>query len=144
MIEKHLPVVAHYRGGEIRKGYTRNFAFYRDAFDFTEVDAKTSKELQQIQVRLEELKALFYVKDFAGDPAYQPDQQARREGFGERIEVTFYDNETLIGYTHNYKEGNTGFIVYPADEKTNNHIVAVIRSSVRNIRMDKKHSFFQP
>lgn len=142
VMEKHYPVVVHYKGGRIRKGYTRNFALYRKTFDLTEVDIQTNGEMGEVQIGLEELKALFYVKDFHGDPDYRPDGQARRQGFGDRVEVVFHDTETLIGYTYNHREADTGFVLYPADHRTNNQIVAIVRSAVRTIRMDKKHPLF--
>jgi len=140
----HLPVVVHFKEGEIRKGYTRNFAFFRDHFDLTEVDIHTREEKGTLQIPLEEIKAVFYVKDFEGKPHYNPDPEAKRFGFGDRVEVIFHDNETLIGYTPNYKEDTNGFILYPADENCNNEIVAVVRSATRSVIPERKHSFFRP
>lgn len=139
-MDNHHTVVAHYKGGQIRKGYARNFALYRDVFHLTEVDIQTNREMAPVPIELEELKALFYVKTFHGDPDYRPDGQARRQGFGDRVEVVFHDGETLIGYTYNAQEAETGFLLYPADDQTNNQVVAVIRSAVRTIRMDKTYS----
>jgi hypothetical protein len=140
----HLPVVVHFKGGDIKKGYTRNFAFFREHFDLTEVDPETREEKGTVQVRVEDLKALFYVKDFLGKPHYRADPEASRIGYGDRIVVTFQDRETLVGYTPNYREDNAGFILYPADAETNNEIVAVIRSATHSVKPERKHSFFNP
>jgi len=142
-MDLHLPVVVHFKEGTIKKGYTRNFAFFREHFDLTEVDALTREERGTVRIPLEDLKAVFYVKDFAGKPDYRTDSEAERIGFGDRLEVTFHDNETLVGYTPNYKEETNGFILYPADEKANNEIIAVIRSATRSVVADRKHSFFR-
>ncbi len=143
-MDLHLPVVVHFKEGKIKKGYTRNFAFYREHFDLTEVDPETREETETIKVKVEDLKAVFYVKDFEGKPDYTPDAEAERNGFGDRVEVIFSDNETLVGYTPNYKEETNGFILYPADDKTNNEIVAIVRSATEVVKPEKKHSFFRP
>ena len=131
-------VVIHYKNGDIKKGFTRNFAFFRNSFDLTEIDSKTT------QVQVEDLKAVFFVKNLNGNPEYHPDSNSvpERYGFGDRVEITFIDNETMIGYTPRYRENNNGFILYPADPKINNDIVAVIRSATQVIKPEKKHSFF--
>ncbi len=143
-MDLHLPVVVHFKEGKIRKGYTRNFAFFREHFDLTEVDVLTREEKETVRVPLEEVKAVFYVKDFEGESHHHPDPKAERFGFGDRVEVTFHDNETLIGYTPNYKEETNGFILYPADAESNNEIVAVVRSATRAVMPEEKYSFFRP
>jgi len=137
-------VVAHYKDGRVRKGYTRNFSFFRETFDLVEVDAETGEEIGSVEVPVEELKALFFVKDFRGDASFQPDPTAERYGFGDRVEVTFHDRETLVGYTPRYRDDTQGFLLYPADPRTNNQLVAVIRSSVTAVKTEKKHSYFRP
>ena len=135
-------VVVHFKNGDLKKGYTHNFAFYREIFSLTEVDSHTKEEREPVDVKVEDLKAVFFVKDFDGDPQYRPDHEAERYGFGDRVEVTFHDKETLVGYTPRYKENNNGFILYPADSETNNAIVAIIRSAAQSIKAEKKHSYF--
>ncbi|MEE8423947.1 MAG: hypothetical protein V3S49_05345 [Thermodesulfobacteriota bacterium] len=125
-------VVIHYKGGEVKKGYTRNFAFYKETFSFTEADSVA--EAGAVEVELEALKAIFFVKDFSGNPEYRPDPTVERNGFGERVEVTFTDSETIIGYTPNYTESSNGFILYPSDPESNNEIVAVIRSATQAVK----------
>ena len=137
-------VVAHFKDGRVRKGYTSNFSFFRERFDLMEVDPETGEELGSVDVAVEDLKALFFVKDFRGDASFRPDPAAERHGFGDRVEVTFHDRETLVGYTPRYREENRGFLLYPADPRTNNQLVAVIRSSVTRVKTEKKHSYFRP
>lgn len=144
VMDLHLPVVVHFKEGEIRKGFTLNFAFFRDHFDLTEVDPITREEKETFKIKVEDLKAVFYVKDFEGKPDHTPNPDAERNGFGDRVEVTFQDNETLVGYTPNYKEDTNGFILYPADEKANNEIIAIVRSATQAVKPEKKHSFFHP
>jgi hypothetical protein len=135
-------VVVHFKNGEIKKGHTRDFAFFRDTFHLTKVDKETGKESGTEEIRVEDLKAVFFVKDFDGNPEYRTNAKAERHGFGKRLEITFHDNETLIGYTPRYQENNNGFIIYPADDRTNNDLVAVIRSATKSIKTEPRHSFF--
>ncbi|HNQ78958.1 MAG TPA: hypothetical protein PK747_00385 [Acidobacteriota bacterium] len=79
---------------------------------------------------LSELKAIFFVKDFDGNPHYK----AGRE-FGEgspragRIfSVAFHDGEVIKGRVLNLAEENSGFFLYPADPLDNNEKVFIVRS----------------
>ncbi len=135
-------IVLHFKDGEIKKGYSRNFAFYKKAFDILEVGSKTKEEGETLEIIFEDLKAAFFVKDFNGNEGYHTNSKAERYGFGDRVEVTFADDETIIGYTPNYRENNNGFILYPADNETNNEIVGVVRSATQSIKTEKKHSYF--
>jgi hypothetical protein len=125
-------VVLHYKDGAVKRGYTRNFAFYKETFSFTEVDSVDKAGV--VVVELEALKAIFFVKDFSGNPEYRSDPTAERNGCGERVEVTFMDSETIVGYTPNYTESSNGFILYPADPGSNNEIVAVVRSATQAVK----------
>lgn len=134
--------VVHFKNGEIEKGFTDNFSFFCETFDLVKMDKQTKEETQTLEIRLEDLKAVFFVKDFDGNPDYQPNHNTERYGFGDRVEVVFQDDETLVGYTTRYKEDNKGFILYPADPKTNNDVVAVIRSAARSIHTEEKQRYF--
>lgn len=54
-------------------------------------------------------------------------------GFGKKIQVRFKDGETLIGYTQGYSPARTGFILFPADEKSNNDRVFVIKAAAEEV-----------
>ncbi len=138
------PVVVHYKGGTIKKGYTHNFAFFRETFDLVQEVPDGGEAGRAEKIRVEDLKALFYVKNFDGNPGHPPSPTNERPWVGDRVEVTFRDNETLIGFTPRYREDDNGFILYPADPHCNNHIVAVIRSAVQQVKREKQHSYFNP
>ncbi len=138
------PVVVHYKGGTIKKGYTQNFAFFRETFDLVPAVPNGPKLGRAEKIRVEDLKALFFVKHFEGNPGHPSAPAEERSWVGDRVEVTFQDNETLIGYTPRYREEDKGFILYPADPHCNNHIVAVVHSAVRRVRRERPHSYFNP
>jgi hypothetical protein len=59
-------VVARYRDGRVLKGSTADFLPHKDRFHLALADAATGAT--PVEVRLAELKAVFFVRDFAGDP----------------------------------------------------------------------------
>jgi hypothetical protein len=92
-------VVARYADGRILKGMTADFVPGREVFHVTPRGA--SVETPPVEVRTSDLKALFFVKDFDGDPnhveanAFSPDNPPE----GRAIRVAFRDGEVLVGST---------------------------------------------
>ena len=72
-----------------------------------------------MEVRTAELKAVFFVKDFAGNPEYKHFEEfdASTPAIGRRIKVLFSDGELLVGTTQGYQLGRAGFFVTPADPR---------------------------
>jgi hypothetical protein len=87
-----------------------------------------------VEIKLAELKALFFVKDLRGDPArvdgaeLEPDD-ARARG-AQPIEVEFADGERVVGLTVRYPPIRPYFYVLPADEGSNNVRILVNRAAV--------------
>jgi hypothetical protein len=81
-------------------------------------------------VPLGELKAIFFVKEFTGNPDYHPTPEfvAGSPRAGRPVQVTFDDGETLRGKVLNIAEDRPGFFLFPADPKDNNNKVFVVRS----------------
>src|SRR3990172_11912854 len=95
-------IVVRYRDGKLLKGYTQNFFPNKPVFHISRLGAAGSDGL--VDVKVEELKAVFFVRDFAGNPDYD---ERKRLMEGERpqgriIEVTFRDREVLTGTTTGY------------------------------------------
>ena len=113
-------VVARFNDGQVLKGYTTDFVPAKDLFHMALVgDGQSAKP---VEVRTKDLKALFFVRSFAGDPAYE-----ERKGFdetrpvvGRKLRVAFKDGEILLGTTQGYQPGRPGFFVTPADARSNN------------------------
>ena len=82
-----------------------------------------------------DLKAIFFVHDFKGDPHYEPLQFLRKIEMSEMLwaRLEFSDGEILEGKVANNAELLTaaGFVLYPSDPETNNQCVFVPKSAVR-------------
>jgi hypothetical protein len=112
---------------------TRDFAALRPKMH---VEVEGSHEMLEVVVR--QLKALFFVKTFAG----YPDRQDVR-GFvagpaennqGKKIAVRFKDGELLCGYTTSWTPDREGFFVFPADAGGNNERVYVLRAATVEVK----------
>jgi len=81
-------------------------------------------------VPLSDLKAIFFVRDFEGNPNYQSHGDFVEESpkAGQAVRITFHDGEVLRGRVLNFSEGASGFFVFPADPLDNNERVFVVRS----------------
>jgi hypothetical protein len=81
-----------------------------------------------------QLKAVFFVRDFEGNPQYTDDRSVDTGAGGRRLEVTFVDDEVLIGSTLSYRPDGVGFFVSPADSRGNNLRVFVVSGAIRHVR----------
>jgi hypothetical protein len=126
-------VVARYSDGRVIKGFTQDFLPNRDSFHLFQA-AQGSGEA--IEVFVSELKAIFHVRDFLGNPSYE-ERKSYMEGekpSGRRVEVTFADGEVLVGSTLGYDPKRQGFFFFPADPKSNNERVFAVSSAVKQVR----------
>jgi hypothetical protein len=127
-------VVARFRDGRIVKGHTTDFAPDRRQFHIVPV---TTEPADDIEVSTNELKAVFFVRSLKGDAHYRERKNFRPEdpNRGSRVEITFSDGESLVGYTLGRDVWErTGFFVTPVDLRSNNRKVFVITSAATSIR----------
>jgi hypothetical protein len=125
-------IVARYTDGQLLKGYTPDF--HGSKSQFSVWPARDAAPHEQVVVPLARLKAVFFVREFGGDPDYIEQKVFESAGHGRRIEVTLVDGEVLVGTTLNYGAGGTGFFIVPADPRANNERVFVVASAVRQVR----------
>lgn len=87
-------------------------------------------------VKVADLKAVFFVKDFAGNPGYNELKTfgEARLPQGRRIQVEFKDGEVLVGTTTGYQPGRVGFFLVPADPKSNNDRCFVVAGAVKEVK----------
>jgi len=94
----------------------------------------TAAPQERVIVPLARLKAVFFVRDFAGNPGYVERTDGGELQHGRRIEVTLIDDEVIVGRTLSYRADGHGFFVVPADPLANNIRVFIVSSSVRQVR----------
>jgi len=125
-------VVARYVDGESLKGYSQDFHAARG--DFSIRPRHTAPASEAIIVPLTRLKAVFFVRNFAGNPGYVERTDVASTEKGRRIAVTLVDNEVIVGTTLGYRSGGQGFFVTPLDPRSNNIRIFVVSNAVRQVR----------
>jgi len=92
---------------------------------------------QQVVVEIAQLKAIFFVRDFAGDPDREDstDFVPAQAYKGRKVKVQFIDGEIMMGYTNNYDTALPGFFIFPADSDSNTLRVFAVASSVAGVSM---------
>ena len=127
-------VVARFTDGRMVKGVTSDFVPAKERFHVADASAAPGSMPTEIQAT--DLKALFFVKDFAGNP-----QRGDRNQFdpahppvGRRIRVEFKDGEVLVGTTQGYQPGRPGFFLVPADPGSNIERCYVVTAATRDVR----------
>jgi hypothetical protein len=132
----HNKVVVRFRDGQLLKGSTSDFLPNKDLFHLSAVDAPPGAK--PVELRFGDLKALFFVRDFAGKPRPQKDPiefPPALPGAGRGIRVMFQDGEILVGTTHGYQPGRLGFFVVPVDPDSNNERCFVISSATAQVSL---------
>ena len=122
-------VVVKFKDNSIAKGQTNNF-----------LPNKTSFHLQQleggpIEVHIEDLKAIFFVKNYDGDKDHKKTYNDKVPGGGRRIQVKFLDGETITGYTTGYSQDRPGFYIVPSDINGNNERIFVVKTATEKVEM---------
>ena len=93
-----VKVVARYVMAKRVKGFSQDFFPNKDRFHIYPA-AKPPGEA--VEVLVKELKAIFFVQDFAGNSLHH-ERKKYIEGekpSGRKVEVTFADGEILVGST---------------------------------------------
>lgn len=125
-------IVVRYADGRMAKGYCQDFFPPRGHFHLWQSPSALSRE--RVTIPIGHLKAVFFVRDFDGNPLYVQDPSVTRFGNGRRIAVTFLDDEELAGTTMNDQAGAQGFFVQPLDPHSNNIRAYVVSRAVRHVR----------
>ncbi len=126
-------VVARFRDGTVAKGQTFDFNPNKEVFHITR--AQEGKEV--LEVRTSRLKAVFFVKTFAGDKNHPSSEDFSEESLkstpGLKVKVTFFDGEVMYGSTNGYTPHRKGFFIFPAHREINNERVFVIKESTTTV-----------
>ena len=133
-MQARAKVVVAYLDGRRLKGYTNDFSPVRDQFFLFPEGQEAKPGERGTAVRFGSLKAVFFVKDFAGNPDHQPSTDSTPMP-GKKMEVTFADNETMRGTTVAYNAKALGFFLQPLDRGGNNERVFIVNQNVRSVRV---------
>ena len=120
-------VVAKCKDNTLRKGTTRDFFPNKTHFHLEETNGNI------LEISIEDLKAVFFVKDFEGNKAHQDSYDDNIAGGGKKIRVKFFDGESVVGYTLGYSPNRQGFFMTPADLQGNNERIFVVKSATEKI-----------
>jgi len=128
-------VVARFAGDNLIKGTTNDFFSGAEVFHLSILGAPADEKPFEIYTK--NLKALFFVKDFLGDPHYvnRNEFDPKHPPVGLKIRVEFKDGEVLVGSTTEYQPGRSGFFLLPADSGTNNELCYVVVEATKEIRI---------
>lgn len=130
MDTNHRKVVARYLSGRLVKGYTFDFGAAQPRFH---VFSEPSPTGPCTRILVQDLKALFFVRDFAGDPAHRERRTLPPGDAGRHVEVRFRDGEVMVGTVDGPSTDDPGFFLVPADPESNNLRVYVVSASTRAV-----------
>jgi hypothetical protein len=102
-------IVVRYVDGRMLKGYCQDFHPPRGHFQLW--PSPTAPPESQVSVPIGYLKAVYFVRDFAGNPEFKEDTTMEPTAGGRKLAVTFLDDEVLAGTTLNYRPDGIGFHV---------------------------------
>lgn len=124
-------VVARYLDGKILKGTCLDVDPTRPAFHVRQPEGLTA------EVKLKDLKALFFVRTLEGDMARNEgrtiDPNDLRARGSTAVSLQFPDGEVMVGLTNRYPPNRPFFFVVPVDPESNNIRVLVNRSAVKKM-----------
>ena len=97
--------------GRRLKGHVYNFSMANN--DFRLFPEEDSGEHAGKEMWLKDLKAIFFVKDFAGHPECHDRTEILPHGHGRVLQVTFNDGEKILGTTEAFNPRRIGFFLFP-------------------------------
>lgn len=122
-------VVARLKNNSVLKGKTRDFFPNKMSFHLEKLDGEI------LEIDVEKLKAIFFVKDMNGDSTRMDVYNATFNGCGKKINCTFKDGESIAGYTLGYSADRHGFYMTPASLNGNNERIFIFKSAVQNVEL---------
>lgn len=130
--DKMNKAVIVYLDGRRLKGYIYDFSAMKDRFRL--FPEKSSPQGPGTEVLLKDLKGVFFVKEFGGNPGYKESSIVAVPQHGRRMQITFKDGESMTGTTEAYNPQKIGFFLFPADAKSNNLRIFVVNKNVEQVK----------
>jgi hypothetical protein len=132
-------VVARFKDGRLLKGLARD---PEPGSDLLRLRLPGEPGLP-VEIRLEDLKGVFFVKSWEGNPAYVESDEGFAEGElrsngahrMQRAVAGFQDGERLKGYSHNFAPDLPTMCFFPHDPFGNNYKVLIVCSALSDIEI---------
>lgn len=125
-------IVVHMKEGAIHKGITQDFDPKIESFHVLPAEGGGVP----IRVRIEKMKALFWVKDYVGNRHFVAQRNFPAvDGAERRAIATFLDGEEIWGTLETESDDGAGFFLFPADRGDNNLRIFVNRSALKDLRL---------
>ena len=128
-------IVIHDIDGRLVKGITSDFFPNKETFHVA--PAGEAAGGKPVEIRIGDLKAVFFVKDFDGNPDYDEKKEfdPAKAVLGRKISVVFQDGEKMVGTTTGYQPDRPGFFVNPVDPKSNTERCYVVAKAAREVKL---------
>jgi hypothetical protein len=130
-------IVARFKNGNLLKGKLLDFSpvkrYFHLELESGEVVTIDMQKLKIMEIDMEELKAAFFVRDYKGNKNHKDIYNDVITGSGKKVKVEFSDGEVITGFALSYSPERHGFFIVPADLKSNNERIFVIKSATTKI-----------
>lgn len=130
-------VVAHFKDGTLLKGITHDFAPARGSFHLA--SESPDDEGENREVKISDLKAVFFVKSLEGNPDYHEKKKFEETDTsslrGLKISAEFLDGEIINGVSLGYSKEKPGFFIIPIDKEGNNERIYVVADACRDVKI---------
>ena len=126
---KPKKVVVKFKDNTVAKGKTNDLFANKAQFHLEKMSG------DMVEISIEDLKAVFFVKDFKGNKDHKDKYIDKIASGGRKIKVRFVDGETVVGYTLAYSLVPHGFFMVPADLQSNNERIFVVKSETERIEL---------
>jgi hypothetical protein len=125
-------VVVRFASGRVLKGYA-DFDPAQPAFRLVSLD---DPDGDGVDVAVRELKAVFFVRSFEGDPAHDEskDLYQPRPPDTRKVRVHFRDGEELVGHTRQFDRHRAGLFFTPLDPQSNNVRIFAVYDALWGVR----------
>ena len=125
-------VVVRYADGRVLKGY----ADFDPEQSCLRLVPLGEPEADGLEIPLAELKAVFFVRSFDGDPVHDEskDLYQPRPPDTRKVSVRFRDGEELVGHTRQLDRYRAGLFFTPLDPRSNNLRVFAVFDALWGVR----------
>ena len=120
-------IVARLKEGKLMKGTTSDFFPKKNTFHIN------LKNGEIVSIVKEELKALFFVRDYEGNKTHKEVYTDVVPGGGRKVMVEFNDGEKIVGFSQGCSPNLEGFFLIPADTKSNNERIYIVTSATKKM-----------